>query len=169
MDILSSAVDKMASFFGLKEPKIKMSWDGDISLKIGSDIAVVVFIANYLIPNHPDLDFSVSLNRFTRRELSTETIIEKTGMVGYQIIAKKKDKEDEFVFCFLLMGKKDREGWLRENLGLEKPKEENQSKSCVLDFVPIAMSEMFIPEDKRLKSTPFKEGGFPFSTLSIVL
>ncbi len=149
-----------------------MSWDGDISLKIGSDIAAIVFIANYLIPKYQDFDFSVSINRFTRRELNSETIIDKTGVVGYQIIAKRKHKiqdKDSFVFCFLLLGKTNKEEWLREDFGLQRTLEKDYSESAVLDFVPIAVSEMFCEGDKILKSTPFSEGDFPFELLSIVL
>lgn len=161
---------RVASLFGLdkEKPEIKMSCDGEFLFRTNADIALAFFIVNYLIPKYPELDFCVLANRFVRVELETQGIVDRTRMVGYQVVTKRKD-DGRPMFCFVLIRKeevKKTNDVSLVNLGNLKDMEFHHRS--VLGFYPSEISKMFYPEDKELGGSVFGEGFFPFELLSPV-
>lgn len=166
-----SLVDRLGNLFGLKKdkPEIKMSCDGEVLFRTNADISLAFFIVNYLIPRYPELDFCVLVNRFLRVELDTEGIVDKTRLVGYQVVAKRKDDESKKVFCFVLMKKEDKKQVNDPELSkLANLKDMSFHHRSILGFYPVETSRMFKEDDEELFKTQFSEGCFPFELLSPV-
>lgn len=160
--------DKLSNLFGLnkKKPAIKMSCDGETLFRTNADISLAFFIVNYLIPRYPELDFCVLANRFLRAQLETEGIVDKTRMVGYQVVAKRKNNESKKVFCFVLFKKEDNKSVDDPSLSnLSQLKDMNFHHRTVLGFYPVEISRIFEEDDKELFNSEFSDGYFPFKLL----